>query len=114
MERFNRTFRTEVLDRFVFTTLEQVRRMAEDWRHRYNHQRPHRPFGGLPPIRFAKAQLQLPLLLSDSKKRGRFRGARAKCTAGSLTMARANARNEIDTGHNACSAMSAPPEMRGH
>ncbi|CCF70648.1 integrase core domain-containing protein [Xanthomonas citri] len=37
IERFNRTFRTEVLDRFVFTTLEEVRRMAEDWRHRYNH-----------------------------------------------------------------------------
>ncbi|AVU03162.1 hypothetical protein EBA05_13080 [Xanthomonas oryzae pv. oryzae] len=46
------------MDRFVFTTLEQVRRMADDWRHRYNHQRPHRSLGGLPPIRFAMAQLQ--------------------------------------------------------
>ncbi|AKC80628.1 transposase [Xanthomonas arboricola] len=56
IERFNRTFRTEVLDRFVFTTLDEVRRMAEDWRHRYNHPRPHRSLGGLPPIRFAMAQ----------------------------------------------------------
>ncbi|WP_193589355.1 integrase core domain-containing protein [Xanthomonas arboricola] len=30
--------------------------MAEDWHHRYNHQRPHRSLGGLPPIRFAMAQ----------------------------------------------------------
>jgi putative transposase len=55
IERFNRTFRTEVLDRFVFTTLDEVRRMAEDWRHRYNHQRPHRSLGGLSPIHFAMA-----------------------------------------------------------
>lgn len=56
IERFNRTFRTEVLDRFVFTTLDEVRRMAEDWRHRYNHQRPHRSLGGLSPIHFTMAQ----------------------------------------------------------
>lgn len=56
IERFNRTFRTEVLDRFVFTTLDEVRRMAEDWRHRYNHQRPHRSLGGLSPVHFAVAQ----------------------------------------------------------
>lgn len=37
IERFNRTFRTEVLDRYVFTSLHEVRRMTEDWRHRYNH-----------------------------------------------------------------------------
>ncbi|MBS7459051.1 DDE-type integrase/transposase/recombinase, partial [Coralloluteibacterium stylophorae] len=29
IERFNRTFRTEVLDRYVFTSLHEVRRMAE-------------------------------------------------------------------------------------
>ena len=52
IERFNRTFRTEVLDRYVFTTLNEVRRMAEDWRHRYNHDRPHRSLGGLLPIRY--------------------------------------------------------------
>ncbi len=56
IERFNRTFRTEVLDRYVFNTLSEVRGMAEDWRHRYNHQRPHRALGGLPPIRYALAQ----------------------------------------------------------
>lgn len=56
IERFNRTFRTEVLDRYVFTSLNEVRRMAEDWRHRYNHHRPHRALGGLPPIRYAMTQ----------------------------------------------------------
>ena len=56
IERFNRTYRTEVLDRYVFASLDEVRRMTEDWRHRYNHHRPHRALGGLPPIRFALAQ----------------------------------------------------------
>ena len=58
IERFNRTFRTEVLDRYVFTSLPEVRRMAEDWRHRYNHHRPHRSLAGLAPVAFARAQSQ--------------------------------------------------------
>ena len=56
IERFNRSLRTEVLDRYVFTSLNEVRRMTEDWRHRYNHHRPHRSLGGLPPIQYAMAQ----------------------------------------------------------
>ena len=55
IERFNRTFRTEVLDRYVFNSLTEVRLMTEDWRHRYNHQRPHRSLGGLSPINYAMA-----------------------------------------------------------
>ena len=57
IERFNRTFRTEVLDRYVFTSRDEVRRMSEDWRHRYNHDRPHRSLGGLSPINYAMASL---------------------------------------------------------
>jgi putative transposase len=56
IERFNKTYRTEVLDCYVFTSLNEVRRMTEDWRHRYNHKRPHRALGGLPPVPYAMAQ----------------------------------------------------------
>lgn len=56
VERFNRTLRTEVLDRYVLTSLPEVRRMTEDWRHRYNHHRPHRSPVGLSPVAFARAQ----------------------------------------------------------
>lgn len=55
IERFNRTFRTGVLDRYVFTSLHEVRRMAEDGRHRYNHPRPHLSLGGLSPVAYAMA-----------------------------------------------------------
>jgi putative transposase len=56
IERFNKTYRTEVLDCYVFSSLNEVRRMTEDWRHRYNHERPHRALGGLPPVPYAMAQ----------------------------------------------------------
>jgi len=56
IQRFNKTYRTEVLDCYVFTSLNEVRRMTEDWRHRYNHQRPHRALGGLLPAPYAIAQ----------------------------------------------------------
>lgn len=72
IERFNRTFRTEVLDRYVFENLNEVRRMAEDWRHRYNHQRPHRALGGLPPVPYALAHSPHPLPQAVSEKRGRY------------------------------------------
>lgn len=56
IERFNKTYRTEVLDCYVFTSLSEVRRMTEDWRRRYNHPRPHRALGGLPPVPYAMAE----------------------------------------------------------
>ncbi|MBM7128668.1 integrase core domain-containing protein [Dyella mobilis] len=46
------------------THLNEVRRMAEDWRHRYNHDRPHRSLGGLSPIRYAMA-LSTPAFISE-------------------------------------------------
>lgn len=55
IKRFNRTYRTEVLDRYVFTSLHEVRRMIEDWRHRYNHRRPHRALGGLSLVAYTMA-----------------------------------------------------------
>ncbi|MEI2453438.1 integrase core domain-containing protein [Lysobacter firmicutimachus] len=57
IERFNRTFRAESLDRFAFIALDEARRMAEDWRHRYTHHRPRRSMGGLSPHHYAMENL---------------------------------------------------------
>ena len=62
IERFNRTYRTEVLDCYVFDSLDEVRRMTADWMHRYNHERPHESLGRLPPVTFAMAQSHHTLL----------------------------------------------------
>lgn len=56
IERFNRTYRTEVLDRYIFNSLNEVRSMTEDWRSRYNHTRPHTALGDVPPTRYNVAQ----------------------------------------------------------
>ena len=49
VERFNGTFRTEVLDQQAFTDLEEAPRIADEWLVTYNEQRPHRALGYLPP-----------------------------------------------------------------
>jgi len=38
VERFNRTYRDELLDLYLFRTLGEVRQMTEQWRARYNNE----------------------------------------------------------------------------
>ena len=52
IERFNRTFRTEVLDAYLFSSIEQVQAIADDWLTQYNEYRPHDALGGVPPKQF--------------------------------------------------------------
>jgi putative transposase len=59
VERFNRTYRHEILDAYVFDTLEQVRLISEGWLQLYNEERPHRALGRLPPRCFAERQRTL-------------------------------------------------------
>ena len=59
VERFNRTYRHEILDAYVFHSLEQVRLISEGWLQLYNEERPHRALGRLPPRRFAERQRSL-------------------------------------------------------
>jgi putative transposase len=52
IERFNRTFREEVLDQHLFTRLEDVREAAWWWMIEYNEERPHDSLGDLTPSEF--------------------------------------------------------------
>jgi putative transposase len=49
VERFNRTYREEILDSYVFSSLEEVRRLTQRWMLTYNAERPHRSLGRLSP-----------------------------------------------------------------
>ncbi len=49
IERFNGTFRSEILDYYVFHTLSEVREIAENWLEEYNRERPHSSLGNLTP-----------------------------------------------------------------
>ena len=53
VERFNRTFREDVLDAYVFDSLSEVREITERWLEEYNAIRPHEALQGLPPYQYA-------------------------------------------------------------
>jgi len=53
IERFNRTFREDVLDAYLFSSLEEVREIVEPWIDEYNAIRPHEALRGLSPHQFA-------------------------------------------------------------
>jgi len=48
-ERFNRTYREEVLDMYIFKHLSEVRDITDRWITEYNEQRPHESLGNLTP-----------------------------------------------------------------
>ena len=53
IERFNRTYREDVLDACLFETVAEAQAITEDWLEEYNAIRPHEALGGLPPYQFA-------------------------------------------------------------
>jgi len=53
VERFNRTYREEVLDLYIFDSLREVRRCTEIFIREYNEERPHESLGNMTPIEFA-------------------------------------------------------------
>lgn len=57
IERDNRTYRMEVLNAYVFESLDQVREISAEWLQSYDEERPHDALAGLPPARY-RAQLE--------------------------------------------------------
>lgn len=76
IERFNRTFREEVLDVFAFENLNQGRLYTQAWMWVYNNERPHSALGHLTPTEFLlkygklhhlhKATAEFPTFQQDS------------------------------------------------
>ena len=54
VERFNRTFREEVLDVFAFGDLDEVRDESTRWLYQYNHDRPHLALDRKPPMAYRR------------------------------------------------------------
>ena len=52
IERFNKTYRHEVLSAHIFENLDQVKDITEQWIKIYNEDRPHAALGMLSPIHY--------------------------------------------------------------
>jgi len=54
IERKNGSMRKELLDAYLFYSLEDVRLLTEQWRVDYNEERPHEALGNVPPAEYLK------------------------------------------------------------
>lgn len=52
IERFNRTYRTEVLNAHLFESIAELRATTDAWLRIYNSERPHDSLGRVPPLTF--------------------------------------------------------------
>lgn len=52
IERFNRTYRTEVLNAHLVESVAELRALTDAWLQVYNRERPHDSLGRVPPLTF--------------------------------------------------------------
>lgn len=57
IERFNRTYREDILDQHWFNSLDEVREITDEWMPIYNGVRPHSSLGNKTPWQFLEAMV---------------------------------------------------------
>ena len=69
IERFNRSYREDILDMYAFTNLRQVRDLSSKWLIEYNHDRGHDSLSGKSPVEYARCFLPFtPAVLGEGPK----------------------------------------------
>jgi putative transposase len=58
IERKNGSMRRELLDAYMFTSLNEVRELCAEWRKDYNEERPHKSLGYLSPLKYMERHLR--------------------------------------------------------
>ncbi len=60
IERFNGSFRRDVLDAYLFDDLDQIKTLADEWMEDYNNHRPHDALNGRSPVDLWKTLEEFP------------------------------------------------------
>lgn len=60
IERFNGSFRRDVLDAYLFEDISQITALAEEWMEDYNNHRPHDALNGRSPVDLWKTLEEFP------------------------------------------------------
>ena len=58
IERFNRTYREDILDAYYFDSLREVKTLTREWMNSYNEDRPHEALNNLSPFNFHRKQIE--------------------------------------------------------
>jgi len=72
IESFNGKLRDECLNEHWFMGMDDARRLIEDWRIEYNHDRPHSSLGGMTPVEYATAELPTAAARPPTSSEGPF------------------------------------------
>ena len=59
IERFNRLYREDILDAYLFESIREVKRLSEEWRMDYNKYHPHKSLMGMSHLRFKEEHLNI-------------------------------------------------------
>lgn len=57
IERFNGTFRREILNAYIFRSLQEVNQIAKQWLEEYNFIRPHAGIGNVAPCQYLNEKI---------------------------------------------------------
>jgi len=79
IESFNGKLRDECLNEHWFMSLNEARKLIEEWRYEYNHERPHSALGGLPPAVYATTELPTAPRHSSDEQSGPILAAPEGC-----------------------------------
>ena len=66
IERFNGSYRKEILDAYLFFELEEVRELTSKWIEEYNERRPHEALNNLTPEEWKRNLLKNDLSLINT------------------------------------------------
>ena len=69
IERFNRLFREDILDAYIFDNIHQVRELASEWMNDYNTNHPHTSLGRKSPYDYLKSLSQESFPVKESNKK---------------------------------------------